>query len=188
LNGPLRPRNSGYKSCFHEVIDYRGIEDALGALAGTVGGAKPNELWWLAVENAPLLKVRILGNDCETVVLGMLPNSGIVCVPQSATMNVNGPGINIRQHSGEAGYLCFSTYRTRLTARSLRVQSQQWLRVSQVFEDEVLPGTGGADEPAEEMSERQDHGKKLSGKDRIKLCAKSFILQVYDVLAKHSQR
>ena len=30
-----------------------------------------------------------------------------------------------------------------------------------------------ADHPAEEMSERRDHSKNLSGKDRIELCAKS---------------
>jgi hypothetical protein len=61
-------------------------------------------------------------------------------------------------------------------ARSLRVQSQQLLTESQVFEDEVLSGTESADHPAEEMSERHDHGKKLSGKVRIEHCAKSFIL------------
>src|SRR5271167_78265 len=46
------------------------------------------------------------------------------------------------------------------TARSLRVQSQQLLTESQVFEDEVLPGTENADHPAEEMSERRDHSEK----------------------------
>ena len=56
---------------------------------------------------------------------------------------------------------------------------------SQVFKDEVLTGTESADQPAEEMSERYDHGKNFTGKIRIELCAKSFILQVYDVLAKH---
>src|ERR1700746_966472 len=40
------------------------------------------------------------------------------------------------------------------TARSLRVQSQQLPTESQVFEDEVLPGTESADHPAEEMSKR----------------------------------
>jgi hypothetical protein len=35
------------------------------------------------------------------------------------------------------------------------------------------------------MSERHDHGKDSSGKIRIQSFAKSFILQVYDVLAKH---
>src|ERR1700730_6758735 len=45
------------------------------------------------------------------------------------------------------------------TARSLRVQSQQLPTESQVFEDEVLPRTEGADHPAEEMSERRDHSK-----------------------------
>ena len=29
------------------------------------------------------------------------------------------------------------------------------------FEDEALPGTDGADQPTEEMSERQNYGKKL---------------------------
>ena len=41
--------------------------------------------------------------------------------------------------------------------------------------------------PAEEMSERHDHGKNFSGQIRIQPFAKSFILQVYDVLARHSQ-
>src|SRR5260370_33806136 len=35
------------------------------------------------------------------------------------------------------------------------------------------------------MSERHNQGKNCSGKIRIKLFAKSFILQVYDVLARH---
>jgi hypothetical protein len=55
----------------------------------------------------------------------------------------------------------------------LRVQSQQLPTESQVFEDEVLPRTEGADHPAEELSERRDHSKNLSGKARIELCAKS---------------
>jgi transposase len=66
------------------------------------------------------------------------------------------------------------------------VQSQQLPTESQVLEDEVLPGTENAEQPAEEMSERYDHGKNFSGKIRIQLFAKSFILQVYDVLARHT--
>jgi hypothetical protein len=65
------------------------------------------------------------------------------------------------------------------------VQSQQLPTESQVLEDKVLTGTENADQPTEEMSERHDHGKNFSGKIRIQLCAKSFILQVYDVLARH---
>jgi hypothetical protein len=65
------------------------------------------------------------------------------------------------------------------------VQSQQLLMKSQVFKDEVLTGTKSADQPAEEMSERRDHSRDHIGKVRIELCAKSFILQVYDLLAKH---
>jgi hypothetical protein len=68
----------------------------------------------------------------------------------------------------------------------LRVQSQQLLTETQVFEDEILPRTESADHPTEEMSERHDHGKNLIGTVRIELLAKSWILRVYDVLARHS--
>ena len=68
------------------------------------------------------------------------------------------------------------------------MQGQQLPTESQVFEDEVLAGTESADYPAEEMSERHDHGKNFNGKDRIKLCAKSFISQVYDLLARDRVR
>jgi hypothetical protein len=70
---------------------------------------------------------------------------------------------------------------------SLRVQSQQLATESKVFEDEVRPATERTEQPAEEMPERHDHGKNFSGKDRIKLRAKSLISQVYDLLARHSR-
>ena len=72
------------------------------------------------------------------------------------------------------------------SARSLRVQSEQLQTESQVFKDEVLAGAKRADDPPEEMSERHDHVKNVTETSRIQLCAKSFILQVYDVLARHS--
>jgi hypothetical protein len=56
---------------------------------------------------------------------------------------------------------------------------------SQIFKDEVLAGAESTDRPAEEMSERCDHSRNHIGKVRIEVCAKSFILQVYDVLARH---
>src|SRR6516162_4297783 len=59
---------------------------------------------------------------------------------------------------------------------------------SQVFEDEVLAGAKRADNPPEEMPKRNHHGKNIIGTIRIQLCAKSFILQVYDVLARHNAR
>ena len=51
---------------------------------------------------------------------------------------------------------------------------------------EFSTGTMGNFQPelTEEMSEQPDHGKNFSGKDRIKPCAKSFISQVYDLLAR----
>jgi hypothetical protein len=65
------------------------------------------------------------------------------------------------------------------------VQSQQLPTESQIFQDEVLAGEESTDHPAEEMSKRGDHGQNLIEKVRIGLCAKSFILQMYDVLARH---
>src|SRR6267143_1085074 len=54
------------------------------------------------------------------------------------------------------------------TARSLRLQSQQLPTERQVFENEVLPGTDGADHPVEEISERRDHSKNFNGTVRIR--------------------
>ena len=51
------------------------------------------------------------------------------------------------------------------TARSLRVQSQQLATESQFFEDEVHPATESTEQPAEEISERDDHGMNFGGKD-----------------------
>jgi hypothetical protein len=59
------------------------------------------------------------------------------------------------------------------------------LTESQVFEQKVFPGTESADHPAEKMPEQHDHGKNFIGIVRIELFAKSFILWVYDVLARH---
>src|SRR5215831_18334909 len=57
---------------------------------------------------------------------------------------------------------------------------------SQVLKDEVLLGAESDEQPAEQMSERHDHVKNVTETSRIQLCAKSFILQLYDVLARHS--
>jgi hypothetical protein len=47
------------------------------------------------------------------------------------------------------------------------VKSQQLLTESEVFEDEVFPGTKSADHPAEEMPEPHDHGKILSERSKL---------------------
>jgi hypothetical protein len=71
------------------------------------------------------------------------------------------------------------------SARPFRAQSPQLPTESQVFEDEVLAGAKSANDPPEEMPERHNHGKNIIGTIRIQLCAKPFILQMYDVLARH---
>jgi hypothetical protein len=58
---------------------------------------------------------------------------------------------------------------------------------SRVFEDEIVPATENANHPAEEMPELHDRGINLIGTVRIELFAKSFILRVYDVLARHTR-
>ena len=68
-------------------------------------------------------------------------------------------------------------------AGPLCVQSEQLPTESQVFEDEVLAGAKRADDPPEEMPQRRKHGKNTIGTIRIQFCAKSFILQMYDVWA-----
>jgi len=60
------------------------------------------------------------------------------------------------------------------------------LAEGEVFENEVLSVTESAGNPAEEMPEGHGHGKNLIGTIRIELFTKSFILLVYDVLARHS--
>ena len=65
------------------------------------------------------------------------------------------------------------------------MQGQQLLTESQVFEDEVFPRTKSPDNPAEDIPERHDHGKNLIGTVGIETFAKSLILRVYDVLARH---
>jgi hypothetical protein len=72
-------------------------------------------------------------------------------------------------------------------AGSLRVPSQQLLTESQVFEDDVPPGTESARHPPEEMPKRHDHGKNCIGTIRIELLAKSCILRVYDIMARHNR-
>ena len=67
------------------------------------------------------------------------------------------------------------------------MQSQQLPTESQIFKAEVLTGTESADHPPEEVSERRDYSQNLIGEVRFGLCSKSFILQVYDVMARHSQ-
>jgi hypothetical protein len=77
--------------------------------------------------------------------------------------------------------------RSQLAPRSLRVKCQQLPTQCQVLEDEILPGTKSTDYPAEEMSEPRDHGMNLTAKVRLELCLKSFIVRMYEVLARHSQ-
>src|SRR6516225_4953521 len=78
---------------------------------------------------------------------------------------------------------CCSLFRA--IESSIAILSLQVAEKSHVFEEEVLAGAKRADDPPEEMPERHHHGKNIIGAIRIQLCAKSFILQVYDVLARH---
>jgi hypothetical protein len=71
------------------------------------------------------------------------------------------------------------------------VQSQQLLTQRKVFENKALSGEESRDNPAEEMPERRDHGKNLTGTPPIELVTKLLILRLHDVLTNdntnHSQ-
>jgi hypothetical protein len=55
---------------------------------GTVGCPKPDELWWMAIEDASLLKVRVFGDNREAMVFRILPNGTVVRAPKSAMVDV----------------------------------------------------------------------------------------------------
>jgi hypothetical protein len=74
------------------------------------------------------------------------------------------PTTNVSNKTGNLLFAQSYPNGSQSTARLLRAQSQQLATESQVLEDEVLPGTETAYQPAEEMSERCDQGKNFSGK------------------------
>ena len=62
------------------------------------------------------------------------------------------------------------------------MKSEQLLTQGKIFEDEILAGTKGTAQPAEEVPEPHDHTQNLTGTLPIEVGAKSLILRVYDVL------
>ena len=55
----------------------------------------------------------------------------------------------------------------------------------QVFEDQVLAGTKGANQPTQQMLEARDHGENLIELLPVEPVAKSLYLQMQDVLRIH---
>src|ERR1019366_817180 len=72
--------------------------------------------------------------------------------------------------------------RSEWPARALGVKSQQLLTQGKIFEDDILAGPEGTNNPAEDVPEPYDHAQNLTGTLPIELAAKSLILRVYDVL------
>ena len=68
----------------------------------------------------------------------------------------------------------------------MRLQSEQLPTESQVFEGEVLARAKRADDPPKEMRSDTIMTRIISELSEFSFFAKSFILQVYDVLARHS--
>lgn len=66
------------------------------------------------------------------------------------------------------------------------MQRQELLAESQIFEDEVLTGTEGTDNPTDEVPEARDHGSNIIEILRDKLFSKPFILRVQEVLTRDS--
>ena len=63
------------------------------------------------------------------------------------------------------------------------MKSEQLLTQGKIFEDDILAGAEGTNNPAEEVPEPYDHAQNLTGMLPIELGAKSLdITSVYDVL------
>ena len=67
------------------------------------------------------------------------------------------------------------------------MKSEQLLTQGKIFEDEILAGPEGTNNPAEEVPEPYDHAQNLTGPLPIELAAKSLILRLYDVLMNDSE-
>lgn len=66
-----------------------------------IAGANPNNFRRVASEYAPLLKIRIPGHDCETVLFGVSPNGIIACTSHLASMHVSAVRIQGCQNAGQ---------------------------------------------------------------------------------------
>jgi len=55
----------------------------------------------------------------------------------------------------------------------------------EVFEDQVLAGTKGVNQPTQQISEARDHGENLIELLLVEPVAKSLYLQMQDVLRTH---
>ncbi len=64
------------------------------------------------------------------------------------------------------------------------MESEQLLAESEVFEDEIRAGTKNSDQPAENVLNQHNHGKKSYLKDPPRQLAKRLILRVYGVLTR----
>ena len=67
------------------------------------------------------------------------------------------------------------------------MQCVQLLTKGEVFEDQVLAGTKGANQPTRQMSEGRDHGENLIELRPCEPFAKSLYLRMQDVLRIHKR-
>src|SRR5438034_1085537 len=75
-------------------------------------------------------------------------------------------------------------YRRQAATRSFGVKHQQLLTESQVFKDEILAGAENANDPADQVPEGGDHGRKSYRIAAQRVVSKSFILRMQEVLSR----
>jgi hypothetical protein len=68
---------------------------------GTVAEMQANDFWRMAKEKAPVTEIRIFGDNNEAIVLGVLPNYGVVCFVQVEREQVARAGKQIGQPPDE---------------------------------------------------------------------------------------
>ncbi len=57
-------------------------------LYGAISHSQPDELGRTAVQQTARLEIRILGDKCKSVLLRILPDFGVVCIPKPHSTHV----------------------------------------------------------------------------------------------------
>ena len=135
----------------------------------------------VACLHVPLSTLHAQPRDCERMTRGQVGSLGLTCTAlSSATPRRFIPAhSNTNETRRDVVHDCSRSdqderlappgpERSQRNPEQLVQDSQSTARLlgvqSQVLEDEVPPGMESAAQPAEEMSERHDHGKNSSGK------------------------
>jgi hypothetical protein len=78
------------------------LENSFDIYCRAIAQADPDDLGWESEQEAPLMKIGILGHDNEAVIAGKSPNYRVICVPQAHEAHMGRTGIGTLQCSHQA--------------------------------------------------------------------------------------